>query len=193
VDKDGIDASIGLAFSLELFKRYRSTGILQAKLRRFPGMQGPGIAYLYLAEGDVVLCYTEDQNGHHSSVSKDVLIRFDNEKGPFEWGFRPSSVAPAPLTLQPVSAVQPRSQNAESLSFHIPNATVPRIISALPSERLLGWTLQQRRMFLLVWQAIDGKRTAQDIKGALRTSLPEATVDEILHTLLKLNLIVIST
>jgi hypothetical protein len=74
----------------------------------------------------------------------------------------------------------------------MPNATVSKIVSSLPSERLLGWTLQQRRMFLLVWKEIDGKRTVQDIKANLRIALPENAVEEILQTLLKWQLIMIS-
>lgn len=193
MDKDGIDASIGLGFSLDLFKRYKRTGILQAKLRRFPSIQTPGTAYLYLFEGVVASCYIEDKNGQYSPVSKDVLIRFDNEKGPLEWSFRPSSGAPAALTPPPISAVQPIfSHNTGPLSFQTPSAVVSKTVSSLPGERLLAWTLQQRRMFLLVWQEIDGKRTVQDIKAALASSLAENAVEEILLTLLKLKLIVIS-
>jgi hypothetical protein len=48
VDKDGIDASIGLAFSLDLFRRYKRSGILQAELCRLPGMSGSGVVSLHL-------------------------------------------------------------------------------------------------------------------------------------------------
>jgi len=40
VDKEGIDASLGLKFSLELFKQYKQNGILHAELPRVPGIRG---------------------------------------------------------------------------------------------------------------------------------------------------------
>jgi hypothetical protein len=194
MDKKGIDASIGLEFSLELFKRYKSNGILQAKLPRFPGIHGPSTVYVSIAEGHMVLCYIEDKKQQHYPVSEDVLIRFDHEKGPFEWSFRPSPVAPAGLTPLPVTTLQPYSQNNTGpLAYQIPTAVVSRTVSSLPSERLLSWTIQQRRMFLLVWHEIDGKKTVQELKAALRVSLSEAVVEETLHTLLTLRLIVILT
>jgi hypothetical protein len=98
----------------------------------------------------------------------------------------------APLTLPPIAAVYSHTQSTGPLSYRIPNAVVSRTVSSLPSERLLDWTLQQRRMFLLVWHEIDGKRTVQNIKAALAMSLSEAAVEEALHTLLTLNLIIIS-
>jgi hypothetical protein len=192
MDEHSIDASIGLGFSLELFKKYRSTGILQAKVRRFPGVQGPAIVSLYLVEGMVVSCYVEDKDKQHSPASTDVLIRFDNEKGPFEWNFRSSSPALTPVTPPPISAVQPYTRNTGPLSSHVPTAIVSRIASSLPGEQLLGLTLQQRRMFLLVWKEIDGKRTIQDIKVSLSKYLSEDIVDNILRTLLKSQLIMIS-
>ena len=193
MDKHGIDASIGLEFSLDLFERYKSTGTLQVQLRRFPSIHGPCIVYVYLVEGVVVSCYIADKKGQHSPVSTDVLIRFDNEKGPFEWGFHSSSVTPETSTpLPPASAVVSYAQNTEPLSFPIPHAVVSKLVSSLPSERLLAWTLQQRRVFLLVWHEIDGQKTVQDIKAALGLALSETAIEETLLTLLKLKLIVIS-
>jgi hypothetical protein len=193
MDKDSIDASIGLGFSLELFSRYKSNGILQAKLRRFPSIQGPVHVYLYLAEGTVVSSYVEDKDGQRFPASKEVLVRLDDEKGPFEWDFRSSPVAPVPplVFAAPVPAIEARLQTGRPLSSLIPNAAVLKLVSSLPSEWLLSRTLQQRRRFFLVWQEIDGKRTVEDIKADLGISLPEAVIEEILKTLLKLNLIVI--
>ena len=193
MEKDGIDASISLGFSLELFKRYKRTGTLQAKLRRFPSIQTPATAYIDLLEGVVTSCHIEDKNGQYSPVSKGVLIRFDNEKGPLEWSFRSLSGAPAAETPYPVSAIHPFPHNTGPLTFQTPHAAVLKAVSSLPGEQLLSWTIQQRRMFLLVWQEIDGKRALQDIKNNLAISLSEAAVEEVLLTLLKLKLIVIST
>lgn len=98
----------------------------------------------------------------------------------------------APLTLPPIAAVYSHTQSTGPLSYQIPNAVVSRTVPSLPSEQLLAWTLQQRRMFLLVWHEIDGKRTVQNIKAALGMSFSEAAVEETLHTLLTLKLIRIS-
>ncbi len=38
MDLNSIDASIGLVFSLELFKAYKASGTLQARLKSIPGM-----------------------------------------------------------------------------------------------------------------------------------------------------------
>ncbi len=189
MDNDGIDASIGLAFSLDIFRRYKRSGILQAELRRIPGMLGPSVASLHLVQGAVASCYLEDKNGLRSSVSKDVLIRFDNEKGPFEWRFLfPSSGEQAELA----PATQLHSHMVVSSSSPLPNAAVLyRIVSSIPGDRLLSCTLPQRRIFIMVWQAIDGKKTVQGIKATLAASFSHTVVDEILHILIEWNIVII--
>ena len=190
MDKNGIDASIGLEFSLELFKRYKSTGTLQAKLPHFSGIHGSSIVYVYIAEGETTSCYIEDKKKKRHPVSEDILIRFDRDKGPFEWSFRPSPAAPAGLTPPAVTAIRPYI-NTGPLAYQIPTAVASKMVSSLPGERLLAWSIQQRRMFLLVWHEIDGKKTVQEIKAALATSLSATVVEETLHTLLTLKLITI--
>ena len=192
MDKNGIDASISLEFSLGLFKRYKSTGILQAKLPRFPGIHGLSIVYVQIAEGDIISCYIEGKKKQRYPVSEDMLIRFDRDKGPFEWSFRPSPAAPARLTPPAAATIRPYSQvNTGPLAYQIPTAVASKMVSSLPSERLLAWSIQQRRMFLLVWHEINGKKTIQEIKATLATSLSAAAVEETLHTLLTLKLIAI--
>src|SRR5215472_12993590 len=137
MEKYGFDASIGLEFSLELFKRYKSTGTLQAKLPRFPGIHGPGIVYVYIAEGETTSCYIEDKKKQRHPVSEDILIRFDRDKGPFEWGFRPSPAALAGLTPPAITAIRPYI-NTEPLAYQVPTAVISKRASSLPSERLLA-------------------------------------------------------
>src|SRR5437867_2579811 len=104
MDTDSIDASIGLEFSLELFKVYKASGTLQALFRRVPGIQKNSIASLQLVEGAVVACFIEERVGQRLPITKAILIQYDNERGPFEWKFRRSvSVSPPP----PVTPVPP--------------------------------------------------------------------------------------
>src|SRR5262249_12630556 len=126
-------------------------------------------------------------------ISKDVLIRFDNEKGPFEWNFHSLPAAPIALTPPATPTVPFRyPRTTRLLAPYIPNNAVARKASPIPSEQLLSWTIRQRRKGLLVWQEIDGKKTVRDIKMVLALSLPEVAVDEVLQVLLKLDLIAIS-
>ena len=57
MDKEGIDASLGLKFSLELFKRYRQNGMLHAVLPHAPGVRGRCKAFLHLVNGEVTSAY----------------------------------------------------------------------------------------------------------------------------------------
>ena len=200
MEKDGIDASLGLAFSLDLFKRYKKSGKLQAEIHRFPGVKGKGTAFLSLIEGNVVSCYFEDRNGQQSPVSKDVLIRLDDEKGPFEWRFHPSTPMPGPTQISPAQ-MSPATQYVPSGYYQasaprshavlLSDLAVPKIIAPLDWKQLRTWTVRQQQMLSIVWQLIDGKRSIHDIRTATGSSLPVAVVDEALHVLLELRVIVI--
>jgi len=63
MNKDRIDASVGLTFSAELFHHYRGSGTLQAKVHHVPGIQGHSVAYVHLTQGIVVACYIDDNVG----------------------------------------------------------------------------------------------------------------------------------
>ncbi len=43
----------------------------------------------------------------------------------------------------------------------------------------------------MVWQAIDGQKTVQEIKTTLKTFCPDTVVNETLCTLIKLNVVTI--
>jgi len=178
VSKDGIDASLGLAFSLELFKRYQQNGVLQAELPRAFGLPRRCKAFLHLARGEVVSVYLEDHYGQRYSSDKESLCRLDAEKGPFEWMFLPQS------TSIEQSAISAPSAAATARS------PVPTIISVLPQERLVTWSPQQKDVLYTLLRAINGERNVADIKHMLPLS-PEL-VDELLRILLDLNVIVFS-
>jgi hypothetical protein len=195
VDKDAIDASLGLAFSLELFKRYRRSGKMQAELHRFPGIKGHSTACLSLNEGAVVSCYVEDSKGQRSPVAKDVLIRFDNEKGPFEWRFHASASTPThtpPPMPPPVYAGYAEAQMPRPNVPLLSDFAVPKIIASLDWKQLSTWTTRQQQILWTVWQLIDGKRTVHDIKVVVASSLSDSIVEEALHVLLELRVIIVN-
>ncbi|QBD80939.1 hypothetical protein EPA93_35220 [Ktedonosporobacter rubrisoli] len=173
--KDIFDASVGLAFSLALFERYRKNGLLQAELRHVPGIRGRCKGYLQLVEGKVTYCYIEDKDGQRRPMSKETLIRLDNERGPFEWMLVP---LPAPPSPTPRMVVTPQAEQ---------NSPTPRIIAPLHLERLEGWTNSQKMMLSVVYEAINGQRNIEAIK--VQAGLPPNVTEEALRILLALKVI----
>lgn len=188
---DDIDASLGLTFSLELFKRYRKNGILQAEISRFPGIRGSCRAFLHLVDGEIVSIYLEDKQKQHYSSDKETLCRLDREKGPFEWILVPTLGAVEPPL--PSTPPQPPSQLSFSQpsSYTTSRSPIPKIIAVFPHERLSAWNPQQKDALYAVLMLINGERTIEDIKNTAH--LPFDLVDELLHILLELNVISVFT
>src|SRR5690242_6240184 len=147
MSKDGIDASVGLAFSLKLFHHYRGSGILQAKVHRVPGVQGQGMAYLQLTQGTVVACDIDDMQGQRFHFAPDVLCRIDKEKGPFEWTFQA-----LPLSHTPEPALSEAPQPAFSSPSSSSDSRIPRVIATLSWEPLSHWTLAQKQILYSIWR-----------------------------------------
>ncbi|GLV57140.1 hypothetical protein KDH_39780 [Dictyobacter sp. S3.2.2.5] len=179
-NKDYIDASLGLAFSLGVFERYRRNGLLQANdLRHVPGIRGRCTGYLQLVEGKVTACYVQEQNGKRHPITIDVLIRLDGERGPFQWVLHP---LPAPPTSHP-------DKDAPSEQEQKP--PIPRQIARLNVDNLIGWTTIQKLMLQSVYEQIDGRRDITDIKKAV--PLSSNVVDEALRILFSLKVIIFIT
>ena len=185
VSKDRIDASIGLVFSLRLLQRYRSNGVLQAKIHHVPGVRGHCMAYVQLAQGVVATCYIEDERGQRQQVSVDLLCRVDTDRGPFEWTFQPLTIA------QASPAPEAQSANSVTPGAELPDSLVLKVIAPLPWERLGNWTVGQKQMLYSVWRMIDGRRTVQEIKAGV--SLPPQVVNEALQILLSFHIADISS
>jgi len=175
VSNDGIDASLGLAFSLELFKRYQQNGVLQAELPRAFGLPKRCKAFLQLAEGEVISVYLEDQQGQRYSSDRESLCRLDREKGPFEWILFPQA--------SPERAYHSLSTPSTS--------PVPTIVATIPQERLMAWTFQQKEALYTLLRVINGERTIEDITHLVPFSAE--LVDELLHILLELHVVILST
>jgi hypothetical protein len=192
VDNNEIDASLGLAFSLELFKRYKRSGVLYAKVQRVLGLRGEGTAYLQLVNGVIISSYLEDLNGRRYPASENDLIRIDRDKGPFAWCLK---VAPAksPPQNTPIPEASPIVQQRGEVVSFLPDTAVLVIIAPIEWRWLTNWTPQQQRILDTVWRMIDGKRNIRDIKAMTSTSFPASTVDEALRVLLKLKSVVISS
>jgi hypothetical protein len=178
VGKENIDASLGLAFSLALFERYRKNGLLHAELQHVAGIRGRCNGFLHLIEGIVVTCYIEDKHDRRHSVSKDFLVRVDKEHGPFEWIL---AASPIPLsihqrTTMPLNTMQ--------------HAPIPKAIAPLDLEKLESWTPRQKLMLSSVYDLIDGVLNIDDIKS--NSILPAEVTEEALRVLLSMKLIIIS-
>jgi hypothetical protein len=176
VGRDKIDASLGLAFSLALFGQYRRNGLLQAELHHVPGVRGRCRGYLHLVDGKVVSCYIDDRLGQRHTVSQDMLSRLDSTRGPFEWA------------LMPLAASSSSSSRREGLS-HPGNSPIPTRIASLNLGELDGRIYFPKTMLSIVFNAIDGQQTIEDIKATI--PLPPSMVEEALRVLLALEVIVI--
>ncbi len=176
--KELFDASIGLAFSLTAFERYRKSGVLRADLHHVPGMYGRCQGCLQITQGKVVSCYIEDQSGQQHSMPVNMLIQLDNERGPFGWTLTPPPPLPPPETPTGIP------------TRHAPNASTPKIVALLDLDKLYGWTLAHKRVLFQVYQTIDGHKNTEGIKQAL--PLPPHVTEEALHVLSTLNVITLT-
>lgn len=183
-----MDASVGLTFSLKLFQRYKRSGTLQAEIRHVPGIQGMCTAYVQLTAGSVAACYLENKQKQRVPFAIDELCRIDAERGPFEWTFQPQASS-SRAHAGGSSSAQP---SFDPLAGFSPlDAAIPRVVAQLSWGQFNHWTLEQKLLLQDVWQNIDGKRTVRDIKTTL--SYPPQTVNDILHILLNLRLIVLAS
>jgi hypothetical protein len=182
VGEEQIDASLGLAFSLTVFERYRRSGLLQAELHHVPGVRGRCKGCLHLVEGKVALCSLENPQGQRQPINMDVLIQLDSRRGPFEWSLTP---------LPPPPQVSVGTVTRESSARLTANVSIPRQAAPLNVEKLEGWTPRQRKMLTLVFDAIDGQRTVDAILA--ETPLPSTVVEEALRILLSMRVIIMSS
>lgn len=186
MSKDGLDASLGLAFSLELFKRYRKSGVLQAEVSRVPGIHGRCTAYLTLVDGEIASIYLEDQQKQRYSSDKDTLCRLDREKGPFEWRLFPLD----PDSSHSRSASKTSPLTTDPLAHSLQRISIPKVVAPFPWERVSGWTVQQRDALYSLLISINGIRTIEQLKTLV--PLPPELIDELLRILLDLNVITIT-
>lgn len=187
MDKEGIDASLGLKFSLELFKRYKQNGILHAELPRAPGVRGSCKAFIHLIKGEVTSAYLEDKQGKHYPSDKEHLCHLDREKGPFEWTF----VHPSTIPGQSQLISKSQSQALDPPAPSIQSSSIPRIISVLSWERLSAQAPERIEALYALLTAINGERTIENIKEMV--PFPRDLIDDLLRMLLALEVIVIST
>jgi hypothetical protein len=172
-----IDASVGLAFSLKIFAAYQQYGLLHTTVHHVLGISGPCKICLELKQGHVVSCFLEDHRGRRSPAMKEVLLRLDREKGPFEWQFSPLLV---PLTPSPQVQRGGTGQRR--------NETVPRRLQQRLDPRILCQLSPWQQILLSsVFSLVDGQHTLEEI--AARTQLPLYKVEEALRILISLNAI----
>ncbi len=207
MDLNSIDASIGLVFSLELFKAYKASGTLQAPLKSVPGMPKNSIVSLQLVDGVVTFCSLQEKGNPPYRIAKDLIARMDDEHGPFEWKFTQStstststttpvissSTSPSlpsfsPVTPPPLSRTPGNTPYPSSTPLH----SIPKIVARLNWIRLRTWPYEQRQAIYLVWQLIDGQRSVQDLQFMLSDQLSHTTINEVLRFLVSQHIITIS-
>lgn len=189
--KDGIDASIGLAFSLELLRRYKQNGVLQATIPRIPGLNGSCRAFIQLTYGEPGSIFVEDANGQRHSSDRETLSRLDKERGPYEWKLLSHTGISDHLQFTaPVFASHQSSPTSES------SATAQRppklkVISGFPWDQFSALPPEQLNTLFTIFTIIDEECTIDDIKGMI--PLPPEEVEALVHTLLERHVIGIST
>jgi hypothetical protein len=193
MDKDSIDASVGLRFSLELLKKYQESGLLQAVVSRLPGVSGKCEVSITIMQGTVTSCLAKDQKGHIYTVDINVLLKIDKDRGPFEWNLLPlaeqthSSSEELPLPIpRPEQSRQHRNYTYKPF-----NSPTPYIIANLNLNLLTSWTPEQRQALFKLYSLVDGHKTIDDIKQAV--SLSSELVEEGLRVLVSMNVIAISS
>lgn len=174
------DASIGLAFSLKAFELYRKSGTFSAEVRSVPGIRGHCQAYLELVQGKVIACYFVDRKGERHSSRTEVLLRLDEERGPFNWSFRANTEQMSP-------ALSPEAELHTSPRPALPSPVFRPLVPYLDGQQLQWWTPQQQQYLSTIFSMIDGQRTLDAIKA--RIMLPPNIVDEGIQVLLQLKVI----
>lgn len=172
------DASIGLAFSLAAFEKYKKNGLLQAELHHVPGIPGRCKGYVRITQGKVIDSSIEDKYGQRHIIQLQLLIQVDNDKGPFGWIL---TEAPQPVTQHsPVPA-------PHSSQVPISASSIPKIIALLNLEQLSSWTPAHKQVLFQVYQAIDSRSNIERLKQIL--PFPPYLTEEALHILLTLHII----
>ena len=193
MDKDSIDASVGLRFTLELLKRYRESGLLQAWVSHLPRISGKCQASITVIRGEVTSCLARDRKEHIYTVNINVLLKLDKDRGPFEWNLLPlaqvEKLAPAPQRTSPLLLGQ-SGENSIHLSKRS-NSPIPYVTAKFDFNLLISWAPEQKKALFILYSLVDGNRTIEDIKQAV--SLPSHLVEEGLRVLISMNVIAISS
>jgi hypothetical protein len=191
MNKDSIDASIGLRFTLELLKRYRESGLLQATISRLPGISGKCQISITVIRGEVVSCLAKDQKGQRYTVHIQVLLKLDKDRGPFEWTLLPlAQVEKLVFTPQQISPFLPRQPGQNNIHPNkLSDSSIPHVIADFDFKRFKSWDPKPQKALFILYSLVDGKRTIKDIKQVF--PLPSQLVEEGLHVLLSINAIAI--
>lgn len=118
MDKDSMDASIGLQFSIELLKKYRKNGLFQAFVSRVPGISGNCHVEVTVLQGVVTSCRARNQEGNIYNVDINLLLKLDKIRGPFEWKLVPlaqGEKSAVSTTEPPSSSLSGRSTGAHPI------------------------------------------------------------------------------
>ncbi len=197
VSDEYIDASVGLAFSLQMLRHYKRSGILRTTIRRFPGLRGPCQAFISLVNGVVTECFLEDHSRQRQLATLETLLHANEKWGPFEWIFQPLPAAPHRPVSASSSHVSPQSdkpmapsrskQGSHLRARHTGEDAIPLVTTQLSHQAFMSWRPLHKHMLHTIVQAIDGRRTIRDIKAIVPYS--SHMVDETLRFLVEQQII----
>jgi hypothetical protein len=179
---DSIDASIGLDPILQILAQYHKSGVLHTSMPHLPGLHSAGTCSIDLTGGKVVGCFIQSERGEWRSLPLRTLIRFDRDKGPFEWRFfaqQPPPVAQK-ATTQPLATPQ---------SYVPSRYDVPQAVTYFNPDTLTNFSPAWKRMLRMTYAMVDGRRTVEDIERYV--PLPKGAVYEAITALVAMHVVVI--
>ncbi len=179
---DSIDASIGLDPILQILAQYHKSGVLHTRVPHLPGLREAGTCSIDLKGGKVVACYIQGERGKWRSLPVKMLIRFDRDRGPFEWKF---------FAQQPMTAVQePTPPTQKMAATYVPRGDdVPQAIAYFNADALTNSAPAWKRVLRMTYAMVNGRRTIDEIETLV--PLPKGAVYQAVAALVTMHVVVI--
>ena len=165
---------LDLAAMVQILQEFRQNGMLQTEIRNVRGLKGSLQAQLNLADGEILSCTIQDSNGHILYTNHDALSLLA-DLGPLDW------ILTLKQTLPPVSITNTYPSVPPSPPITYPR--IPRRAIHLNQAQMNSWPRKHRMVYVLV----DGQKTVDNL--ALMLSLTPSAVEEVLHELQSINVI----
>lgn len=177
MEKDGIDASLGLALALDLLRQHQQTGELRGEVAIVQFLKTKQYrCIIQIENGQLVSCSLFDEYNQKRPADRDYLIRMDEKSGPFDWTFYPYQKAIAPPPSPPVPAqflaTVPGSRSIDSSQLQ--DDAIPfRLTRELHLSWLTSWQDNDIKLLQQIFSLINGQRSVHDIKSLMFRTSPE--------------------
>jgi hypothetical protein len=184
---DSIDASIGLEPILQILAQYHKSGVLHARMSHLPGLREAGTCSIDLTGGKVVACFIQSERGEWRSLPVKMVIRFDRDKGPFEWKFF-AQQAEVAATKKPEP---PSSAQTQKLPVtYIPRGDdIPQAVAYFNVDALTNLSPAWKRVLRMTYAMVNGRRTINEIETLV--PLPKGAVYQAIAALVAMHVVVI--